>query len=154
MNSTFEYNGYSGSIEISFEDNCLHGKILFITDLVSYEADTLLELKQEFILAVDDYIATCAEINKKPEKAFKGSFNVRVSPELHKLAAVKAYQEGISLNELTFRAIDNYVNKPESQPLTVVNNHYHGQSVKQVGTYSEFGEEEWTIKQTQPQLVH
>ncbi len=73
----FEYNGYVGSIEFSIEDNVLYGKLLGIKDLVSYEADTIANLKKEFELAVDDYLETCVAIAKEPENLFKGSFNVR-----------------------------------------------------------------------------
>ena len=50
-----------GSIKISLEDNCLHGKILNIADLITYEAQTVDELKAAFQAATDDYIAFCAE---------------------------------------------------------------------------------------------
>jgi predicted HicB family RNase H-like nuclease len=50
----FEYKGYSGTVEASIEDGVLHGKILFVSDLVTYEADTVTALKSEFEAAVDD----------------------------------------------------------------------------------------------------
>ena len=53
-----------GSIEISLEDNCLHGKILNIADLITYEAETLGELKAAFHSATDEYIAFCAECTR------------------------------------------------------------------------------------------
>ena len=65
MNDTFEHNGYTGSVETSVNDQCLHGKILFITDLITYEAGTVAELEAEFIAAVDDYIETCKVIGKE-----------------------------------------------------------------------------------------
>ena len=50
----FTYQGYQGSVETSIEDDVLHGKILFINDLVTYEATTIKKLRQEFELAVPD----------------------------------------------------------------------------------------------------
>ena len=38
-------------------------------------------------------------MEKEPDKSYKGSFNVRVSPELHREAAMKAFSENMSLNE-------------------------------------------------------
>jgi predicted HicB family RNase H-like nuclease len=108
--------GYSGSIEISLEDHCLFGKILFITDLVTYEAETILALEAEFIAAVDDYLVTCKEIGKEPLRPFKGSFNIRISPDLHRKAVLESYKENISLNELTCKAMDAYLNK-SAQPI-------------------------------------
>jgi predicted HicB family RNase H-like nuclease len=119
VSNVFEYNGYSGSIEVSTEDHCLFGKILFIVDLVTYEAETVTDLEAEFIGAVDDYIHTCKEIGKDPQRPFKGSFNVRIAPELHRKAALEAYKGNISLNELTAKAINAYVNKT-TQPINIV----------------------------------
>lgn len=96
---TFKYKGYDGSIEVSIEDNCLHGKILFITDLVTYEASTIDELKREFESAVDDYLKTCEEEGIEAKRPFKGSFNVRIGKELHEKAAQKAASIGKTLNE-------------------------------------------------------
>ena len=96
----FEEKGYVGSIEFSIEDSVLHGKLLGLKDLVTYEAETIVELKKEFILAVDDYLETCKEVGKEPEKPFKGVFNVRTGRELHRRAVTVAKDRGIKLNEL------------------------------------------------------
>lgn len=63
------HKGYNGSIETSLSNGVMHGKILFIGDLVTYEADSVSQLKAEFAAAVDDYLETCEAIGKKPEKA-------------------------------------------------------------------------------------
>ena len=152
MSNVFEYNGYSGSIEASAEDRCLFGKILFITDLVTYEAETVTDLEAEFIAAVDDYIITCKEIGKEPQRSFKGSFNVRIAPELHRKASLEACKEGISLNDLTEKAINAYVNKPV-QPINIEHHdHHHFHSEQFLNKYSQtldipdsFGENEWTF---------
>ena len=65
---TYTYKGYQGSVETSIEDGVFHGKILFINDLVTYEAQTLRALKKQFELAVNDYLASCKELDKQPEK--------------------------------------------------------------------------------------
>jgi len=108
MSEVFEHKGYSGSIETSKKDRCLFGKILFITDLVTYEAETVDKLEKEFIAAVDDYIATCEEIGKEPQRSFKGSFNIRIGQELHRNAALEAYKKDISLNEFIAESIEAY----------------------------------------------
>lgn len=109
------YKGYSGSIEVSLIDNVLHGKILFVNDLVTYEADNITQLKAEFEAAVDDYLETCALIGKVPQKSCSGQFNVRVTPELHGLAQQRAAEEGISLNAVTASALESYLKAP-AQP--------------------------------------
>lgn len=95
----FHYNGYSGSAKISIEDGCLFGKIEHISDLVTYEADTIEQLEIEFKLAVDSYLETCKEVGLIPKRRFKGSVNVKLNPDIHDKAFSKAENMGKSLNE-------------------------------------------------------
>lgn len=103
------YKDYEGSIEASIEDRCLHGKILFVDDLVTYEGRTVDELESAFRESVDEYLAFCAEVVKAPEKPYKGVFNVRVRPETHKALVVRAYHSQLSLNELVCKAVEVYL---------------------------------------------
>ena len=43
---TMNYKGYEGSAEIDLDDELCHGKLLFIEDLVMYDATTIEELKR------------------------------------------------------------------------------------------------------------
>jgi len=45
---------------------------------------------------------------EEPEKMYKGSFNVRITPDLHKQAAQRALIEGKSLNQYVEEAIEQY----------------------------------------------
>lgn len=83
----FTYQGYQGSVETSIEDDVLHGKILFINDLVTYEATSIKKLRQEFELAVDDYLKTCKQRNIEPNKPMTGQFNTCFSRNLNALAS-------------------------------------------------------------------
>lgn len=105
----FQYKGYYGDAHCDTRAQILHGKIQFINDLVTYEADTPEALEAEFRAAVDDYLATCEELNKQPDKPFKGSFNIRISPELHRKAAVRALMAAVSLNEWVELAIQERI---------------------------------------------
>lgn len=93
-----QYKGYVGSAEADFEDNILFGRLLFIKDLVSYQAETPTELRQAFEEAVDDYLRDCAEQGLEPDVPFKGQFNVRVTPKLHRSLAVSARAQGKTMN--------------------------------------------------------
>jgi predicted HicB family RNase H-like nuclease len=104
-----KYRGYYGSIEVSTEDNCLFGKLQFIRSLVNYEGQTVAELEKAFQEAVDDYLETCAELSIKPEQPCKGSFNVRVGHDLHLAASLVASRESITLNDLTRKALSEYL---------------------------------------------
>ena len=104
-NNMLKYKDYYGCVEYSATDECFFGKIIGITDLVTFEGDTVIELKNSFIEAVDDYLALCKETGKEPQKTYKGSFNIRISPELHKEAVIIANRRGISLNAFVENAI-------------------------------------------------
>lgn len=109
MNNTMEYKDYIGSIEFSEEDCIFYGKVQGIRALISYEGTTAQELVDDFHCAVDDYLALCKAEGKEPGKAYKGSFNVRISPQLHQQAAVYAISRQISLNSVVENAIRSYV---------------------------------------------
>ncbi len=99
MDNTLTYKGYVGSVEISKEDNCLWGKVLFVRALLTYEGQTLAEIEDDFKGVIDEYLDDCKENGWEPEKPFKGSFNVRIPPAVHRSLAIKAEREGKSLNK-------------------------------------------------------
>jgi predicted HicB family RNase H-like nuclease len=109
MNNLSEYKGYYGSVGYSAEDRCFHGKLEFISDLVTFEAATVSDLEREFRAATDDYLETCREVGKEPQKTFKGLFNVRISPELHRKAAIIAMKKKVSLNKFIEMAIGHEI---------------------------------------------
>lgn len=55
------YKGYVGSVEVSEEDNCLYGHVLDLPHEteITFEGGTVAQLKEDFMNAVDDYIAYC-----------------------------------------------------------------------------------------------
>lgn len=107
MNNILEYKGYNGTVEYSSEDNVLFGKVIGIKSLISYEGQSVEELKADFEGAVDEYLEYCEENSIEPEKTYKGSLNVRFSPETHRKATLIAFSEHISLNQF----IENSVNE-------------------------------------------
>ncbi|MBL7934482.1 MAG: type II toxin-antitoxin system HicB family antitoxin [Bacteroidia bacterium] len=100
-----DYKGYTAVIDFNQDDQVFHGKILGLSDLVSFEGTNVLELDSAFREAVDDYLETCKEIGKNPEKTFKGSFNVRLSPKLHRSAYFFGESNNMSLNEVVSEAV-------------------------------------------------
>ena len=118
MNDILEYKNYYAEVYFSGEDEIFHGKVIGINDLVNFEGSTVKELKNAFREAVDDYLATCEELGKEPDKTYKGSFNVRISPELHRQAAKLASLKKMSLNDFVRHAIDSMVRKPTGKQTT------------------------------------
>jgi predicted HicB family RNase H-like nuclease len=109
--NNLEYKGYTGSIEYSKEDDLLYGKVLGIRGLISYEGNTGKELEGDFKEAINAYLDDCKNEGIKPEKPFKGSFNVRVSPTLHQKAALLAMKYKTSLNNFVEESIRERVIK-------------------------------------------
>ena len=107
MSNTMEYKNYVGSVEFSESDGVFFGKVMGIRAMISYEGTTAKELVEDFHCAVDDYLMLCEAEGKEPERAYKGSFNVRVSPELHKQAVIYASSHQMSLNILVEAALRN-----------------------------------------------
>ena len=108
-----QYKGYEGTSELDRRAGVCWGKILFISDLVTYKTAVIADLQKEFEAAVDDYLETCEELGRKPQAPFKGQFNVRVAPALHKAASLRALSEDVSLNDVVIRALDAFLNPPE-----------------------------------------
>ena len=52
-----------------------------------------------FHYVVDEHIKDCEAENKELQKSYKGSFNIRLSPELHQRIATIAKLRGESINK-------------------------------------------------------
>lgn len=109
MKNTMEYKGYVGSVEFSENDGVFFGQVMGLRSLISYEGTTAGELVEDFHGAVDAYLELCQLQGVEPERAYKGSFNVRISPELHRKAAICAAARSISLNSLVEQSLEKYV---------------------------------------------
>ena len=109
MSQTLQHKGYDGSVEYSAEDHILHGKLLGIRDAIIYEGPDVDSLESNFRAAVDEYLAFCAEESKTPDQPFKGSFNVRVGPDLHKQAALFAEEHNQKLNAVVSKALEEFL---------------------------------------------
>lgn len=109
MKSILEYKGYHTKVEFDSEALVVRGKIEGIKDLVNFESADLSLVEKEFHAAVDDYLEFCKEIGKEPDKEYKGTFNVRISPELHKKLVIVAMKNGDTLNATVEKAIRRFV---------------------------------------------
>jgi len=109
MSDLMEYKGYFGTVEFSATDGVLFGKVIGVNGLISYEGDSVCSLKNDFEGAIDDYLEMCAMEGIEPQRSYKGKFNVRVSPELHKTLALFSASRGQTLNSTVEEAIRRYV---------------------------------------------
>ncbi len=113
MSDWMEYKDYVGSVRYSDEDEVFHGKLEGIPDLVSYEGTDVATLKNAFHQAVDDYLDLCHRKNKEPQTPYRGSFNVRVGPGLHKRAAEYAAGHRKKLNSVVAEALEKFLDLAE-----------------------------------------
>jgi len=103
------YRGYDSKIEYSEEDNILHGKILGIRDVITFEASSTEDLEAEFKAAVDDYIAWCEDEGQEPCKVYGGNVSLRITQELHRELAIQAESTGTSVNALISQIAEAHV---------------------------------------------
>jgi predicted HicB family RNase H-like nuclease len=111
MKNILKYKEFIGTVHFSSDDRVFYGKIEGINDLITFEGSTVDELETAFKNMVDLHIVDCMEEGKPAEKSYKGVFNVRISPELHKQAAHNAMVKGITLNQLIKRALEKELEK-------------------------------------------
>lgn len=104
-----EYKGYYGSVNFDVDNELFYGKIEFIRDLANYEASDAKSLIKSFRDAVDDYLEDCSELGKNPDVPFKGSFNVRVTPELHRDISLYALHNESTLNKVVKSALKEFI---------------------------------------------
>jgi len=109
MRDILNYKGFIGSVHFSSDDNVFFGKLEGITDLVTFEGETVKELTDAFHYVVDEHIKDCENENIAAEKSYKGSFNVRLTPELHRRIAISAKMRGESINKFVFDALNQSV---------------------------------------------
>lgn len=93
-----EYKGYIGKVEIDDEAGILHGEVINIRDVITFEGTSVDEIQKAFRESIDDYLEFCAQRGETPEKSFSGKFVVRLPTELHRKAYVQAKLADKSLN--------------------------------------------------------
>ena len=111
MKNIVTYKGFIGTVHYSSEDRVFYGKIEGIDDLITFEGSSVDELETSFKNMVDLHIDDCKAEGKPADKSYKGVFNVRISPELHKQAVHNALVKGITLNQLIKRALEKELDK-------------------------------------------
>ncbi|HMY98612.1 MAG TPA: type II toxin-antitoxin system HicB family antitoxin [Burkholderiaceae bacterium] len=99
MSSSMSYKGQTARIEFDARDNLLVGRLAGITDVVSFHADNVADLRAAFEEAVDDYLDTCARLGKAAQQPASGRLMLRVPPEVHSAALTAAELAGTSLNQ-------------------------------------------------------
>jgi predicted HicB family RNase H-like nuclease len=104
-----EYKGYIGKVDIDEEAGILHGEVINVRDVITFEGGTVGEVRRAFEESVDDYLEFCALRGEEPEKPFSGKFVVRIPPDLHKEIYTRAKLEDKSLNSWISEALKSAI---------------------------------------------
>lgn len=115
MSNMLEYRGYHAAVEYDADDNIFVADVFGIRDVLAFHGSSVDELTETFHDCIDTYLQVCEEQGISPDKEYKGSFNVRISPELHRQAALTAEQEGITLNQFIQQAIEDHLPKSKKR---------------------------------------
>ena len=70
-----EYMGYIANVVYDESINPIHGTVIGLRDVITFEAESVGELEQAFHDSVDDYLEFSAELGRQPERSFSGKFN-------------------------------------------------------------------------------
>ncbi len=95
-----KYKGYEATIEYDDEDQIFFGRVINTRDVISFDGESVEELKQSFQAVIEEYLEDCQQEGKSPDKVFSGQFNLRITPELHRKLSIKAKKQNVSLNTL------------------------------------------------------
>jgi len=110
-----EYKGYIGNVEFDDKAGIFHGDVINLRDVVTFQGETVEQLRKAFQDSIDDYLDFCSERGETPEKPYSGKFMVRVEPELHKAVAVCAKLSHKSLNAWIHDTLETSVKKENLQ---------------------------------------
>lgn len=101
--------GYHAKVYFDARDDIFVGEVFGLNDSLNFHGSTVQELKEMFHQSIDNYLELCKELGEEPEREFKGSFNIRVQPELHRQLAYNALKEGKSLNQYINESLTQFV---------------------------------------------
>ena len=88
--NAMNYNGYTAKIDFDDRDNIFVGRLLGMRAMISFHGETVVELRQAFEAAVDEFLNDCKQQGVKPEKPASGKLILRVPPEAHGAALIAA----------------------------------------------------------------
>jgi predicted HicB family RNase H-like nuclease len=104
-----EYKGYVGKVEYDDEAGLFHGEVINTRDVITFQGQSVEEIRKAFRDSVEDYLAFCAERGEEPDKPFSGQFVTRISPELHRKLNAAAALAGLSLNAFVAEQLQSAV---------------------------------------------
>lgn len=105
------YKGYDAIVDFDDEAKILHGEVLHLNDVITFQADCVDDVEQAFHDSVDDYLEFCSENHRKPDKPYSGFISLRIKPELHRELVSAAKRKKESVNSFIVDALEAYAMK-------------------------------------------
>ena len=62
------YQGYEASISFDEDATLFHGEVLNLRDVVTFQGQSVTDLKKAFAESIDDYVAFCKQRGEEPER--------------------------------------------------------------------------------------
>ena len=110
MDNILKYKNFIATVKFSTEDEVFIGRIEGIDSVVSFEGQSVEELKFAFHEAVENYLDFCSRRGiTNIQKSYSGIFNIRINSEMHRRAAISAKIHGKTLNSCVKEAIERYI---------------------------------------------
>lgn len=92
------HEDYVATVELDEEAGLFYGEVVNTRDVLTFQGETVEELRVAFADTIADYKEWCRERGKEPDRPYSGNFTLRLPPELHRRIAAAAAREGKSLN--------------------------------------------------------
>ena len=94
-----EYKGYRAAVTFDDHVGVFFGTVVDTRDAITFEGDSVEQLRREFKFSVDDYLKVCQEWGLEPDKPYSGEISFKVSSKVHRNADAAARSEGKTLEE-------------------------------------------------------
>lgn len=105
MSNLIRYDGFIAKVEVDTSNGLLCGTVINSSPHVFY-AENVEALKDQFAAVIQEYLKVCKERGIEPKKQYSGKLQLRLPPELHTEVAIRAAQEGESINLWITSAVD------------------------------------------------
>ena len=107
MDNILKYKNFIATVKYSEEDESFIGRIEGIDSVVSFEGQSVKDLKLAFKESVESYLDFCHRKGiTETQKSYTGVFNVRIDSDLHRRAVIMAKLRGSTLNAFVKKSIE------------------------------------------------
>ena len=100
MTNLMDFDGYRAVISYDPDIELFRGEFIGLSGGADFYASTVADLHKEGKLSLKAFLDACREEGIEPRKPYSGRLNLRIDPQLHEAAAIRAAANNQSLNQL------------------------------------------------------